>query len=360
MDKTDEEQLIPVELTREADGASIILTVFRFQKYIFDPRLIVETKDPKGKVEKTIGGFVMLRHFIQGDFKSVKKRYNGHTIHNTGYLAKMYGFNSTVIPLTPIWQLVIDEGLTAFNLYQIFAAVIWYFRDYGLYAIVILVFATASLILNVYIIRKQQTKINQMAVTSKVRVHRYQGDGYIMKQYIDSEQLIPGDVFEIAQNMPLPCDAILMAGMCLVDESALTGESAPIHKTQMPANHVLFSEDEKSHFLFSGTNCLTSKRADLPDKPALGIVYQTGFSTTRGLLIRSIMFNDQGKYKFEKDGNLFLLYLVLISLVFIGIFYIIAFNRSPPAKFSEVWLVSIDIMLVMVPPGLTLCLGIGL
>lgn len=71
------------------------------------------------------------------------------------------------------------------------------------------------------------------------------------------------------------------------------------------------------------------------------------------------MFNDHGKYRFEKDGNLFLLYLILISFVFIAIYYISAFTREEPAKFSEVWLPSIDIMLVMVPPGLTLCLGIG-
>lgn len=111
--------------------------------------------------------------------------------------------------------------------------------------------------------------------------------------------------------------------------------------------------------LYSGTLCLTSERLDEPSKPALAVVYQTGFSTSRGLLIRAIMFSDHEKYRFEKDGNLFLLYLILISFVFIAIYYIVAFTGEEPAKFSEVWLPSIDILLVMVPPGLTLCLGIG-
>ena len=180
-----------------------------------------------------------------------------------------------------------------------------------------------------------------------------------MKHFIDSEELIPGDIFEISQHMALPCDAIVYLGQCLVDESALTGESVPMHKTQLPSNHNLFSEDEKGHFLYSGTRCLTSERLDEPSKPALGVVYQTGFSTNRGLLIRAIMFNDHKLYRFERDGNLFLVYLILISFVFIAIYYISAFTREEPAKFSEVWLPSIDIMLVMVPPGLTLCLGIG-
>jgi magnesium-transporting ATPase (P-type) len=160
--------------------------------------------------------------------------------------------------------------------------------------------------------------------------------------------------------MALPCDAILLEGQCLVDESALTGESVPMHKVQLPNNLNLFTEDEKSHLLFSGTRCLTSEKFNEISKPALAVVHQTGFSTSRGLLIRAIMFNDNGKkYRFERDGNLFLLYLILISFLFIAIYYIIAFSGSEPAKFSEVWLPSIDIMLVMVPPGLTLCLGIG-
>jgi magnesium-transporting ATPase (P-type) len=121
----------------------------------------------------------------------------GHSVHDIPYFSCMYGKNSTQIPLTPIFSIFVDEALSAFNLYQIFAAVIWYFRDYFPYAVTILVFAVASLILTIYIIRRDQIKINEMAVKYKVRVHRRQGDGYIMKHFVDSEDLIPGDIFEI-------------------------------------------------------------------------------------------------------------------------------------------------------------------
>lgn len=273
LDQAGDEDLIPIEFVSDTDGSTLILTTFRFQKYIYDPRLMVEKFGQDGKKDVRKGGFVMLRNHLSGELKHIRKQFEGLSIHSTPYLSKMYGPNSTRIPLTPMWSIFIDEGLSAFNLYQIFAAVIWYFRNYFAYAVTILIFAAASLIMTIYIIRKDQKKINSMAVKYKIRVHRRQGDGYIMKHFIDSEELIPGDIFEISQHMALPCDAIVYLGQCLVDESALTGESVPMHKTQLPSNNNLFSEDEKGHILYSGTRCLTSERLDEPSKPALGVVY---------------------------------------------------------------------------------------
>ena len=51
--------------------------------------------------------------------------------------------------------------------------------------------------------------------------------------------------------------------------------------------------------------------------------------------------------------------LIIISIVFIIVYYIIAYTDPEKPEFSDVGLPSVDIMLCMVPPGLTLCLGIG-
>lgn len=90
------------------------------------------------------------------------------------------------------------------------------------------------------------------------------------------------------------------------------------------------------------------------------MVYQTGFNTTKGLLIRAIMFNNPGKYQFEIDGNRFLLYLIGMSFCFIIAYYIIAFTDEEKPLFEDVALPSIDITLTMVPPGLTVCLTLGI
>lgn len=111
--------------------------------------------------------------------------------------------------------------------------------------------------------------------------------------------------------------------------------------------------------IFSGTHCLVSDSLDSTGGKALGLVLQTGFNTSKGLLIRSIMFGKSELYRFERDGNIFLLVLICLSLVFIVVYYILAYSGGKQPEFSEIWLPSIDIMLTMVPPGLTLCLSIG-
>ena len=71
------------------------------------------------------------------------------------------------------------------------------------------------------------------------------------------------------------------------------------------------------------------------------------------------MFNNPGQYRFERDGNMFLLYLIAISLCFIALYYILMFTSSSVKPDWSIVLPSIDVMLTMVPPGLTLCLTIG-
>lgn len=49
---------------------------------------------------------------------------------------------------------------------------------------------------------------------------------------IPSEHLVPGDVVVIPpQGCMMQCDAVLLQGNCIVNESMLTGESVPVTKT---------------------------------------------------------------------------------------------------------------------------------
>ena len=79
---------------------------------------------------------------------------------------------------------------------------------------------------------------------------------------IDSINLVPGDVIAIpSDGCIMPCDAVLLAGTCIVNESMLTGESVPVMKSALPLSD--FSDDDqdnfdperhKRHTLFSGKN----------------------------------------------------------------------------------------------------------
>ena len=68
-----------------------------------------------------------------------------------------------------------------------------------------------------------------------VQVRRYReqpGDTQAL-QAISSEDLVPGDIFVVPNNCLMPCDAILLSGSCIVNESMLTGESVPVRKMAM-------------------------------------------------------------------------------------------------------------------------------
>lgn len=48
-------------------------------------------------------------------------------------------------------------------------------------------------------------------------------------RYVPSSELVPGDVYEVTDPAltQFPCDSILLAGDCIVNESMLTGKSNP-------------------------------------------------------------------------------------------------------------------------------------
>ena len=51
-------------------------------------------------------------------------------------------------------------------------------------------------------------------------------------EVIPSEHLVPGDVVVIPpQGCMMQCDAVLLQGNAIVNESMLTGESVPVTKT---------------------------------------------------------------------------------------------------------------------------------
>lgn len=359
MDEGDEEKVLPTKKVVGMNNEELVGVEYRYTLYIYDRSATAEFNDAKkGKVTEK-GAFVMVHNEFNMTNNQVRAMKSGMSDDKIIGSQRLYGVNSTRIKLTPLWSIFIDEGLSAFNLYQIFAAIIWYFRDYFPYAVFILVMAFVSLLVTCWVHRTEQKKVNTMAQLETVVVYRRKGNE-IQKNTISSEELVPGDIFEVKQHKQLPCDAILIEGQCLIDEAALTGESVPMIKTQLPATNADFSESEKGHILFSGTTCITSEKIEDPSQPAVAMVYQTGFNTTKGLLIRAIMFNNPGKYQFEKDGNRFLLYLIGMSICFIIAYYIIAYSAEEKPPFGEVALPSVDITLTMVPPGLTVCLTLGI
>ena len=141
---------------------------------------------------------------------------------------------------------------------------------------------------------------------------------------VSSAELVPGDIYEISDPhlTILPCDALLLSGDAIVNESMLTGESVPVSKLSCTQNEELYvlsltktiPPELAKHFLYSGTKIVRVRRGTGKDAGvAIAMVVRTGFNTTKGSLVRSMLFPRPNKFRFYRD-----------SFHFIGVMGIIA------------------------------------
>jgi len=111
----------------------------------------------------------------------------------------------------------------------------------------------------------------------------------------------------------MPCDAIVFEGSCVVNESMLTGESIPVSKAKLPASATEIYEPilHYKNTIFSGTEVIHSK--DL-GKGCLALVVRTSFETTKGLLIKSILYPKPSKFSFYSDSLKFIGVMAILSV----------------------------------------------
>lgn len=78
---------------------------------------------------------------------------------------------------------------------------------------------------------------------------------------IPTADLVPGDVIAIpSTGCAMQCDAVLIGGNCVANESMLTGESVPITKTTLPDNNMPFNlKEDVNHTLFCGTKIIQTR-----------------------------------------------------------------------------------------------------
>ena len=79
---------------------------------------------------------------------------------------------------------------------------------------------------------------------------------------VPAKCLVPGDMLVIpSYGCVLPCDAVLLTGNCILNESMLTGESVPVTKTPIPTTSdvVYDSKEHARHTLYCGTRVLQTR-----------------------------------------------------------------------------------------------------
>jgi cation-transporting ATPase 13A3/4/5 len=190
-------------------------------------------------------------------------------------------------------------------------------NQYELYASIIIFTTLVSLFVGAWETRNNLINIQRMARYScPVNVLRKeQGSNKATFTERPSTELVPGDIFELQEEgMAMPCDCLLIQGTVIINEAMLTGESTPIIKSQIPQIKDKFEYDnDKKYFLFAGTKIIQKRSRE--KKKLLALVTETGFSTIKGNLIRSILYPKKMDEKFEKDSYKYIAMMSILCIV---------------------------------------------
>jgi cation-transporting ATPase 13A3/4/5 len=279
----------------------------------------------------------------------------------------LFGANLIDIAEKSTVELLVDEALHPFYVFQIASIILWSCDEYYYYAVCIFVISISSIAATVLETRRTMRRLRELAKFScDVRVLR---NSYW--QLVQSTQLVPGDVFEISDPAIdlLPCDALLLSGECVVNESMLTGESVPVAKVaandkglhRLANAPTTISAELGRHYLFSGTKLIQVKKpqtqSDEEENAALAMVTRTGFNTTKGSLVRSMLFPKPAGFKFYRDSFRFIGFMAIIAICGFILSAINFIRLGLP--WSLILIRALDLITIVVPPALPATLTIG-
>ncbi|XP_029332375.1 cation-transporting ATPase 13A2 isoform X2 [Mus caroli] len=272
---------------------------------------------------------------------------SGLSLQDQATRKTIYGPNVISIPVKSYLQLLADEALNPYYGFQAFSIALWLADHYYWYALCIFLISAISICLALYKTRKQSLTLRDMVKLSvRVQVCRPGGE----EEWVDSSELVPGDCLVLPQEGGvMPCDAALVVGECVVNESSLTGESIPVLKTALPEGPKPYCpETHRRHTLFCGTLILQARAYVGPR--VLAVVTRTGFCTAKGGLVSSILHPRPISFKFYKHSMKFVAALSVLALLGTVYSIVILYRNRVPVR--EIVIRALDLVTVVVPPAL--------
>jgi len=243
----------------------------------------------------------------------------------------VHGANACHIPERSFLELFKEHALAPFFVFQVVCVLLWSLDDYWYYSLFTLVMLV---VFEATVVKSRQRNTEEMRAYSAPasRVCALRAGKW---EELSSEALLPGDLISIARAPPIfgepvetlvPADVLLLHGAAVVNESALTGESTPQRKESLESLGLAPTTrlDLRAHracVLLSGTKLLqhtagAQSRALQPPQPsaALGYVVRTGFQSSQGKLMRTILFSSQRATGNTKEVFVFILFLLVFAL----------------------------------------------
>jgi cation-transporting ATPase 13A1 len=183
---------------------------------------------------------------------------------------------------------------------------------------------------------------------------------------IQTDDLLPGDIVSIGKLLsffksnyphspsllkvhttnetPIPGDLLLLRGTCIVNEAMLSGESTPLLKESIELREGTEILDidvmHKNNVLFSGTKAVQTSPGSgaglsAPDNGCLAVVLRTGFGTSQGQLVRTMIFSTERVTANNFESFLFIGFLLIFAIAASWYVWVGGARLFSPRSFSE-------------------------
>ena len=315
--------IVPLQRESSSDPQSKFFFLYQQTKFIFD----VEC-----------GEFISIPYPDNHTFRSyLGKSGLGHEAVATAF--GQYAGNIMHIPEPDFMELFKEHASAPFFVFQMFCVLLWCLDEYwymSLFTLFMLI------VFECMLIKQRQRDLKRLRAMRRpaIAIQVYRANRW---KNMSSAELLPGDLISLrsahlrargadSEGTQCPCDALLLTGSCIVNESLLTGESIPVLKENASAglaasafepntNLDLNKPTHKRHVVWAGTHVIQHlhpaaskegkakvERASLgtPDGGCLAVVLRSGYGTTQGRLLRTILFASERVSANNREAFLFI------------------------------------------------------